>query len=191
MGNKFVPTNWSPLTGESSFVRSVGFVSLRPLMRGAFLLILLLGSVHAENVRVVSLAPSLTEIIYAIGAGDCLVGRCSACQYPAAVTNVPVTGDFGVPALEAIVVCKPQFVLTVDLAEPNSTRALEHLGIRDRAFPAGRLTTFRAPFALLATCCITNPLPKNWPAHLPRNWPLCARNPAHGRVSSSKSGAIL
>ncbi|MCG3149670.1 MAG: Vitamin B12-binding protein [Verrucomicrobiae bacterium] len=108
-------------------------------MRGAFLLILLLGPVHADTVRVVSLAPSLTEIIYAIGATNELVGRSSACKYPAAVTNVPIAGDFGVPALEALALCKPDIVVTVDLAEKNSVRAIERLGIRHVSIPCRSL----------------------------------------------------
>jgi len=91
------------------------------------------------GIRVVSLAPSLTEIIYAIDATNELVGRSSACKYPAAVTNVPIAGDFGVPSLEAIALCKPQLLLTVDLAEQNSTRAIERLGIRHERIPCSSL----------------------------------------------------
>jgi iron complex transport system substrate-binding protein len=78
----------------------------------------------------VSLAPSVTEIIYALGAGECLVGRSSACKNPAVVTNIVVAGDFGVPALEVIAQLQPTLVLTVDLAEKNSGAALERLGLR-------------------------------------------------------------
>lgn len=109
-------------------------------MRGALLSILLLGTVvRADTVRVVSLAPSLTEIICAIGATNELVGRSSACKYPAAITNVPVAGDFGVPALEALAVSKPDLVLTVDLAEKNSAAAIERLGIRHVSIPCRSL----------------------------------------------------
>lgn len=92
-----------------------------------------------NTVRVVSLAPSLTEIIYAIGAGDCLVGRSRVCRHPAAVTNVPVAGDFGVPALEAIARCAPHLVVSVDLENPNSVTAIEQLGIRHVAVPCRSL----------------------------------------------------
>jgi len=113
-------------------------------MRGVLLFILLLGSVHADTVRVVSLAPSLTEIIYAIGATNELVGRSSACKYPASITNVPIAGDFGIPALEALVLCKPQLVLSVDLAEKNSADAIKRLGIRHESISCRSLDEIAA-----------------------------------------------
>src|SRR5207244_8342118 len=39
--------------------------------------------------RIVSLAPSVTEIVYALGAGDRLVGVCGQCDRPAAVAKLP------------------------------------------------------------------------------------------------------
>ena len=91
-------------------------------------------------VRVASLAPSLTEIICAIGAADCLVGRSSACHYPAdVVKRVPVAGDFGIPILEALARCAPELVLTVDMEDQNSVQAIEHLGIRHESIPCRSL----------------------------------------------------
>ena len=87
-------------------------------------------------VRVVSLAPSLTEIICAIGANDCLVGRSSACHFPTdVVKRVPVAGDFGVPVLEALAKCAPDLVVTVDMEDQNAAQAIEHLGIRHASIP--------------------------------------------------------
>jgi len=91
-------------------------------------------------VRVASLAPSLTEIICAIGASDCLVGRSSACHYPADVMKrVPVAGDFGIPILEALAKCAPDLVVTVDMEDQNSVQAIEHLGIRHESIPCRSL----------------------------------------------------
>ena len=91
-------------------------------------------------VRVASLAPSLTEIICAIDAADCLVGRSSACHYPAAVVKrVPVAGDFGIPILEALAKCAPDLVVTVDMEDKNSVQAIEHLGIRHESIPCRSL----------------------------------------------------
>ena len=91
-------------------------------------------------VRVVSLAPCLTEIICAIGARDCLVGRSSACHYPPEVVqHVPVAGNFGIPSLEALANCTPELVVTVDLEDQNAVQAIEHLGIRHASIPCRSL----------------------------------------------------
>jgi iron complex transport system substrate-binding protein len=61
--------------------------------------------------RVISLAPNLTEIVFAIGGGDRLVGRTSYCDYPAAAKAVAEVGDTLNPSLERIIALKPQVVL--------------------------------------------------------------------------------
>jgi iron complex transport system substrate-binding protein len=61
--------------------------------------------------RVVSLAPNLTEIVFAVGGGDRLVGRTSYCDYPPEAKSVQVVGDTGTPNLERIIAVKPQVVL--------------------------------------------------------------------------------
>jgi iron complex transport system substrate-binding protein len=61
--------------------------------------------------RVISLAPNLTEIVFAIGAGDHLVGRTSYCNYPAEAKAVAEVGDTLHPSLERIISLKPQVVL--------------------------------------------------------------------------------
>jgi cobalamin transport system substrate-binding protein len=61
--------------------------------------------------RVVSLAPNLTEIVFAVGAGDRLVGRTSYCDFPAEAKAIPEVGDTLHPSLERIIALKPQVVL--------------------------------------------------------------------------------
>jgi iron complex transport system substrate-binding protein len=61
--------------------------------------------------RVISLAPNLTEIVFAVGAGDRLVGRTSYCDYPAEAKAVAEVGDTLHPSLERIISLKPQLVL--------------------------------------------------------------------------------
>ncbi|WP_040433817.1 cobalamin-binding protein [Chlorobium ferrooxidans] len=80
--------------------------------------------------RVVSLAPSVTEMIYAIGAGDQLVGRTSACDWPPAALKVPIIGAFGRPSLELLASIHPDMVIDVDLAEEESGKKISALGIQ-------------------------------------------------------------
>lgn len=83
----------------------------------------------AENLRIVSLAPALTEIICKLGGEKSLVGRCGACDYPESVKKLPVAGSFGIPELEKILFLKPDWVIGNDLMNPNTARKLSRLGI--------------------------------------------------------------
>jgi len=80
--------------------------------------------------RIVSLAPSLTEMLYAIGAGDQLIGRTSACDWPVEVKKVPVIGAFGRPSLEVLAAAEPDLVIDVDLADQQIGRKIEAMNIR-------------------------------------------------------------
>jgi iron complex transport system substrate-binding protein len=61
--------------------------------------------------RIVSLAPNLTEIVFAVGAGNRLVGRTRYCDYPAEAKTVTEIGDTMTPSIERIIALKPQVVL--------------------------------------------------------------------------------
>ncbi len=80
--------------------------------------------------RIVSLAPSLTEMLYAIGAGNQLVGRTSACDWPAEAEKVPVVGSFGQPSLEVLASMNPDLVLDVDLADDQLAKKMANMHIR-------------------------------------------------------------
>src|SRR2546425_9646489 len=61
--------------------------------------------------RVVSLAPSSTELLFALGAGAQVVGRTTWCRYPPAALAVPVVGDGLSPNLEAVAARRPDLVV--------------------------------------------------------------------------------
>jgi iron complex transport system substrate-binding protein len=84
----------------------------------------------AGKPRIVSLAPSITEMLFAIGAGDQLVGRTSACDWPAAAAKVPVIGAFGRPSLEMLAAIHPDLVIDVDMAEEETGKKISALGIQ-------------------------------------------------------------
>jgi iron complex transport system substrate-binding protein len=80
--------------------------------------------------RVVSLAPSNTEILFALGAGDMVVGRDQFSDYPAeAKTIASVGGSMGEYSLEAIAALKPDLVLASELNSPELVASLEKLGL--------------------------------------------------------------
>jgi iron complex transport system substrate-binding protein len=86
---------------------------------------------HADGVhRVVSLSPSTTEAIAAIGARDELVGRSRYCDYPPDVRSLPSVGGFVDPNFEAIVALRPDLVTGArGPAGRQVTERLEALGI--------------------------------------------------------------
>lgn len=79
----------------------------------------------------VSLAPSLTEIVYALDAGDRLVGVCGQCDFPAAAAKLPRVGGYLAPSVEAIVAQAPDLVIVVPSpGNREAVRAVERLGVR-------------------------------------------------------------
>ncbi|MGH7671365.1 MAG: ABC transporter substrate-binding protein, partial [Gemmatimonadales bacterium] len=61
--------------------------------------------------RVVSLLPSFTELLFAMGVGDRLVGRTAWCDYPPAALAVPSVGDGMPPNVEAVAARQPDLVV--------------------------------------------------------------------------------
>jgi cobalamin transport system substrate-binding protein len=64
--------------------------------------------------RIVSLAPSVTETLFALGAGPEVVGVSQYCGYPEAVTRLPKVGTFLTPNVEAIAGLKPTLVIGLE-----------------------------------------------------------------------------
>src|SRR3989441_11946489 len=79
--------------------------------------------------RIVSLLPSFTEILFAIGAGDRLVGRTQWCDYPPAALAIPSVGDGMPPNVEAVAGRKPDLVVLYN-SRPNVTAAEEPRRLR-------------------------------------------------------------
>ena len=80
--------------------------------------------------RVVSLAPSNTEILFALGAGDKIVGRDEFSDYPEEAKAIAsVGGSMGEYSLEAIVALKPDLVLAAEINSPELVKSLEDLGV--------------------------------------------------------------
>jgi iron complex transport system substrate-binding protein len=79
---------------------------------------------------VVSMAPSNTEILYAIGAGEQVVGRDEFSDFPVVAQELPsIGGGFGDYNLEAIVDLEPDLVLAAEINTPEQVKALEDLGL--------------------------------------------------------------
>lgn len=81
--------------------------------------------------KIVSLAPSNTELLFAIGAGSQVVGRDDFSDYPAEAAQLPsVGGSMGDYNLEAIVALQPDLVLLSELNSSDLVQSLENLGLK-------------------------------------------------------------
>ncbi len=80
--------------------------------------------------RVVSLAPSNTEIIYWLGAEKKLVGVTTYCDYPAAAKKKTKIGDFATPNVEKIASVDPQVVMATGGLQDSLVKSLGGLGIK-------------------------------------------------------------
>ena len=90
--------------------------------------------------RIVSLAPSMTEILYALGLGDNIVGVTTFCDYPEEAKKKPKIGGMSNPSLEAVISLKPDIVvLTTDGNPKEFEERLVSLKIKTFVFQARRL----------------------------------------------------
>lgn len=101
--------------------------------------------------RIVSLVPSATEIVYALGGEGRLVGVTDFCDWPPAARQKPRVGGMVSPSLETIVALRPDVVLVT--SEGNSQETLEQLrrlGIPVFGLKAHRLADVMATIVQLA-----------------------------------------
>ena len=99
---------------------------------------------EAQPRRIVSTAPGFTETVYAIGAGDRVVGVSMHCHFPKEVERVAKVGTYIKPNIEAIVRLKPDLVL-VHKEQPEVAAQLKRLGLTTLALTNTSLDdTFQA-----------------------------------------------
>ena len=86
--------------------------------------------VQADPQRIVSLAPSITEMLFALGLGDRVVGVTSYCDYPPEATAKEKVGDTLRPSIEKVVALRPDLVVASTSSQLQQFISnLEDLGI--------------------------------------------------------------
>jgi len=85
-------------------------------------------TVKTEPARIVSLAPANTEILFALGLGDKVVGVTSYDDYPSQVASITKVGDFAGPNIEAVAAAKPDLILATSGVQADVVKKLEALG---------------------------------------------------------------
>ncbi len=84
--------------------------------------------------RIVSLSPSNTEILFAIGAGDQVVGRTNYCNYPPEAEKVESIGDYATPSVEKILSLSPDLVMATDFIADDVKSQIEATGAKVLVF---------------------------------------------------------
>jgi iron complex transport system substrate-binding protein len=102
----------------------------------------------APPLRVVSLAPNLTDIVREIGAEETLVAATPFCDVPPDLRRVP--GGMQ-PEAEVVLALEPDLVLASSITPATTLRQLRNLGIRAEVFHADSLDGIRTAMAKLAS----------------------------------------
>lgn len=105
-------------------------------------------TVAAPPQRVVTIGPSLTEIIFALGAGARLVGVDEFSDYPPEAAAIPRIGGLMTPSLEAVIALEPDLVLVDDVAAPQFF-AFQRLGVPVALLSAPDVEAVMATIVLL------------------------------------------
>jgi iron complex transport system substrate-binding protein len=79
---------------------------------------------------IISLSPSVTETLFALGLQGRLVGVTTACDYPAEAETIRRIGDFAAPRMDLIHALKPTLVIGNDLRDPEVAEAIRKTGAR-------------------------------------------------------------
>ncbi len=96
----------------------------------SFILLLLVLPLIAQEERIISLSPALTELVFKLGKGHQLIARSEPCDYPPEVKKLPVAGRFADPDMERILTLHPTIVITNDLINPGVRTVMENAKIR-------------------------------------------------------------
>jgi len=83
----------------------------------------------AGPLRILSLTPNITEILFAMGLGDKVVGRSTYCTYPPEAAALPAVGDTLKINLERVIALRPTIAFVIT-KRPDTARTLDGMGIR-------------------------------------------------------------
>jgi iron complex transport system substrate-binding protein len=105
--------------------------------------------------RVVSLTPTVTETLFAVGAGESVVGVSDYCDEPPAVRSLPHVGSFLEPVVEVVVHLQPDLVITSrSPGNEAPVRAIERTGIEVGVVSEGSESIADTRTAILETAAL-------------------------------------
>lgn len=137
--------------------------------------------------RIVSLAPGITETLFALGLGNRVVGVTSFCQWPPEATHMPKVAGFRELNLEAIARTKPDLVILPD-DMAHFVPQIENMGLAAITFEGRTLNGFLADVKRLGEICHVEPAAKKLVSAF--NKALAAANAA-GKIKPTVLFAIM
>jgi len=102
-----------------------------------------------EYQRLISLSPSITETIYALGLADRLVAVTDYCDYPPEAQSLPTVGGYTDPSLEAIITNQPDLVILLE-SQQQLRQQLNQLGIATHSIDNSTLLGIEAAIVSIA-----------------------------------------
>ena len=81
------------------------------------------------NFGIVSLAPNVTEMLFALGLADCVIGVTDCCNYPPQAKDKECIGSFGRPNIEKLLALRPKLVIATDFERDDIATMLSESGI--------------------------------------------------------------
>ena len=115
----------------------------------AVFFLLILPLLSEEGKKIASLSPNLTEMVFLLGKGDCLVGRSSFCDAPPEAKKIRVVGSFGKPFPEPLIASGAKIVITSTVRAKAVPEMLEKAGIRLVVIPDSSFKQYFAALELL------------------------------------------
>ncbi len=117
--------------------------------------LLLLLTLEAKE-RIISLSPSITEILYALEKGDEIVGTSSYSLYPKEAQNIPIIGGYESPSIEKIISLKPTLVVAQSYNKTILDK-LKHFNIKTVVLELKTIQSIKNSIVKLADELKTNP----------------------------------
>src|SRR6056297_4339160 len=91
--------------------------------------------------KIISLSPNTTEILFAVGAGDNIIGVTTFADYPEKATKVEKIGTITEPNIEKIVAMEPDLVIAASVNKMETIERLRELNIKVAGFKASSVNT--------------------------------------------------
>jgi iron complex transport system substrate-binding protein len=113
-------------------------------------------SVSGVPQRIVSLAPSVTEILFALGAGPRVAACTRNCNYPPEVASLPRVGDMAID-YERLLSIKPDLIIAESITREEDIRRLRELGMTVLRVKSDNLDTYRETLRIIGDATATRP----------------------------------